>query len=153
VAIDFTTTIPFHGDDFNNTLTGTAGQDEMYGYGGDDILVAGPGEDYLDGGNGNDLLAGGSLDLQDNPEPDLFLFDRDDGNDTITDFTPPSFSLFSSPGDQILLLGGNPQDVENILANATTTVTNQTVLVYGNTTIGLNGITANEVSSDWFMLV
>lgn len=153
MAIDFTRTIPHRGDDLNNTLVGTPGQDEMYGYGGDDTLIGGFGEDYLDGGNGNDLLGGVSLEFKDDPEPDQFLFDREDGNDTITDFTPPSFSLFSSPGDKILLLDGTPQDVDNILASANTTNTGQTVLVYGNTTIGLNGITANEVESDWFMLV
>jgi hypothetical protein len=153
MAIDFATAIPFNGDDLNNTYSGTAAQDEILGFGGDDILAGGPGEDYLDGGDGNDLLSGGSLDVQDNPEPDQFLFDRQDGNDTITDFTPPSFFSFSTNGDQILLLGGIPQDVDNILASATTTDKGQTVLVYGSTTIGLNGITADEVSRDWFMLV
>ena len=51
-----------------------------------------------------------------------------------------------------MLLGGTPEDVGVILASATTTVTNQTILVYGNTTIGLNGIDQSQVSPDWFLL-
>jgi Ca2+-binding RTX toxin-like protein len=153
VAIGYTWASAYVGDDYNNTLVGSVGPDEMYGYGGDDIIVGDFGEDYIDGNNGNDLLAGRSLDGFADPEPDIFVFDPDDGNDTITDFTPPCYGcLFPSPGDQIMLLGGTPNDVGIILASATTTVTNQTILVYGNTTIGLNGINASEVSPDWFLL-
>lgn len=153
MAIDYTMTNLYFGDDWNNTLVGSPYQDEMYGYGGDDIVVGGYGEDYIDGNNGNDLLAGASLEGFLDPEPDIFVFDPDDGHDTITDFTPPSYDfLFPSPGDQIVLLGGTPDDVWTMLASATTTVTNQMILVYGNTTIGLNGVNDAQVSPDWFLL-
>ena len=153
MAIDYTWTNVFVGDDYNNTLVGSVGQDELYGYGGDDIIVGDYGQDHIDGNNGNDLLAGASLEGFLDPEPDIFVFDPDDGNDTITDFTPASYDyLYPVPGDQIVLLGGTPNDVGNILASATTTVTGQTILVYGNTTIGLNGIDETEVSPDWFLL-
>jgi Ca2+-binding RTX toxin-like protein len=153
MPIDYTWTNVFVGDDYNNTLVGSVGQDELYGYGGDDIIVGDFGEDHIDGSNGNDLLAGASLEGFLDPEPDIFVFDLDDGNDTITDFTPASYDyLYPVPGDQIVLLGGTPNDVGNILASATTTVTGQTILVYGNTTVGLNGIDETEVSPDWFLL-
>ena len=61
MAIDYTWTNVFVGDDYNNTLVGSVGQDELYGFGGDDIIVGDYGQDHIDGNNGNDLLAGASL--------------------------------------------------------------------------------------------
>jgi len=43
----------------NNTLTGTADADRLYGYGGNDTLNGNDGDDLLRGGNGNDTLNGG----------------------------------------------------------------------------------------------
>ena len=147
MAIDYTWTNIYVGDDYNNTLVGSAWQDEMYGFGGDDIIVGGYGEDHIDGNNGNDLLAGASLEGFYDPEPDISC------STPMTATTPHPSSprrainwLYPSPGDQIVLLGGTPEDVGTILASATTTVTNQTILVYGNTTIGLNGIDQSQVS-------
>jgi Ca2+-binding RTX toxin-like protein len=50
------------GDDNNNSLTGTAGWDDIYGYGGNDFLFGGGGNDYLSGGNGDDVLRSGTGD-------------------------------------------------------------------------------------------
>ena len=46
-----------YGNDGNNTLTGTYGNDHMYGLGGDDVLVTGEGYvDTLNGGAGADTF-------------------------------------------------------------------------------------------------
>src|SRR2546427_36433 len=48
------------GDNDNNLLVGTLGDDSILGEGGNDTLIGGPGNDTLAGGAGNDSLAGGS---------------------------------------------------------------------------------------------
>ena len=45
MAIDYNWATAYVGDDYNNTLVGSIGQDEMYGYGGDDIIVGDFGKD------------------------------------------------------------------------------------------------------------
>ncbi|MFZ1470682.1 MAG: Hint domain-containing protein [Paracoccaceae bacterium] len=64
--------MPINGNNSNNTLTGTAGDDEINGYGGKDTINAGAGNDTLYGGNGNDSLNG-----QDGND----IIYGDDGND------------------------------------------------------------------------
>ncbi|WP_369814186.1 beta strand repeat-containing protein, partial [Methylophilus sp. Leaf414] len=93
------------GDGNGNTLTGTAGDDQIYGYGGNDtlnggagndILRGGSGNDTLDGGIGNDILVGGSGNdsLTGGAGRDIFRWEKgDEGTagspavDTVTDFT------------------------------------------------------------------
>lgn len=56
-----------HGNNNGNVLTGSAGNDQIYGYGGDDIIYGdsisgdGSGDDYIEGGDGADNLIGDSL--------------------------------------------------------------------------------------------
>ena len=47
------------GDDGKNTLSGSDGNDELFGLGGNDTLDGGDGKDYMDGGHGNDKIDGG----------------------------------------------------------------------------------------------
>ena len=44
------------GNDSNNTLTGTLGDDVINGFGGADNILATQGADVVDGGTGNDRL-------------------------------------------------------------------------------------------------
>lgn len=48
------------GDDNANTLTGTVGDDKLYGLGGIDTLTGNAGDDLLDGGLGADKMSGGT---------------------------------------------------------------------------------------------
>jgi Ca2+-binding RTX toxin-like protein len=64
------------GDDL---LMGGVGGDQLLGGTGDDRLNGQRGRDVLDGGDGDDRLAGGD-------RADRFVFDGNDGSDTITDF-------------------------------------------------------------------
>jgi Ca2+-binding RTX toxin-like protein len=64
------------GGDGNDTITGTAFNDNIDGGNGNDTITGGPGDDTIEGGNGNDTLTGSGGD--DN------VTDEGDGNDTIT---------------------------------------------------------------------
>ncbi len=48
--------------DTSGTITGTDGDDHLYGEGGEDIIIALAGDDTLDGGAGDDNLSGGDGD-------------------------------------------------------------------------------------------
>src|SRR6478752_1713700 len=43
------------GSNFNDTLTGTSGANQLHGQDGNDVIKGGGGDDFLDGGNGNDI--------------------------------------------------------------------------------------------------
>lgn len=63
----------------NDKIEGGRGDDHLYGGKGDDRLNGGAGDDRLDGGSGNNRMTGGSGD-------DVFVFNKQDGMDTVTDF-------------------------------------------------------------------
>ena len=44
------------GSNFNDTLTGNSGANQLHGGEGNDVIKGGGGNDFLDGGNGNDIL-------------------------------------------------------------------------------------------------
>jgi Ca2+-binding RTX toxin-like protein len=44
------------GSNFNDTLTGTSGANQLHGAEGNDVIKGGGGNDFLDGGSGNDIL-------------------------------------------------------------------------------------------------
>ncbi|NBU27740.1 MAG: calcium-binding protein [Caulobacteraceae bacterium] len=85
------------GDNTNNVLTGGAGDDEIRGRGGSDTLSGGEGndrlrgdegDDFLLGGGGNDRLRGdkGNDTLTGGAGNDRFIFNKEGGADTVTDF-------------------------------------------------------------------
>ncbi|WP_151718042.1 calcium-binding protein [Gemmobacter serpentinus] len=63
----------------NDRIAGGMENDQLHGGDGRDTLHGGSGNDRLSGGAGNDLLTGGS-------GADRFVFGRNEGRDTITDF-------------------------------------------------------------------
>ncbi|WP_414590445.1 DUF4347 domain-containing protein [Anabaena sp. CCY 9614] len=64
----------------DNPLQGTSSDDLIFGFKGNDVLVGGAGNDVLYGGLGFDTLTGGAGN-------DIFVIARNQGRDTITDFT------------------------------------------------------------------
>ena len=70
-----------------NTLRGGAGNDDIDGGNGNDILEGGRDNDILDGKKGNDILEGGRGNdvLTGGIGIDTYVFNKDDGTDTITD--------------------------------------------------------------------
>jgi len=73
-----------YGGTGNDYIDGGNTNDELYGETGNDTLIGGQGEDYLAGGSGNDVLtgdgSGGSA------KEDVFYYESNFGDDTITDF-------------------------------------------------------------------
>jgi len=47
------------GSNFNDSLIGTTGRNELHGASGNDVLKGGGGDDWLDGGTGDDILSAG----------------------------------------------------------------------------------------------
>jgi serralysin len=87
-----------------DTLSGGGGKDTLSGGGGKDTLTGGAGSDTLTGGNGNDTLSGGNGNdtitfsagndtAWGGSDADTFIFGKNDGNDTIEDFTLGSDTL------------------------------------------------------------
>ncbi len=81
-------------------LTGTAGNDTLYGFTSDDTMSGLGGDDTLNGGEGNDSLLGGSGNDHLSGAAGSDTLDGNDGTDT----------LFGGDGNDALL-GGNGQDV------------------------------------------
>jgi Ca2+-binding RTX toxin-like protein len=50
--------ITVNGNEFNNTLVGTSGDDIINGFAGNDLLLGAEGNDLLDGGSGSDEMLG-----------------------------------------------------------------------------------------------
>jgi Ca2+-binding RTX toxin-like protein len=99
-----------HGDAGNDTVKGGDGNDELFGDDGNDTLTGGTGNDTLTGGEGNDL----------------FVFDRNSGTNTITDFDPDH--------DKFRFETWNPHQIEVAAAGGKTFIT------YGETTIIVEGV-------------
>ncbi len=68
-----------HGGSVKDVITGTSGDDTIFGYGKNDILNGGAGDDRLIDGRGRDIMTGGS-------GADIFEFVQDGRRDKITDF-------------------------------------------------------------------
>ncbi len=106
-----------NGDAGNDTLNGDAGNDTLNGGRNTDTLNGGAGDDILEGGAGNDILEGGEGD-------DTYLFNANDGTDTITDdggtivflqgtgnaYDGASYTFVRGQGDAVTLTVKNGND-------------------------------------------
>ena len=79
----------------NDTLSGGAGDDDIYGGAGNDTLSGGAGDDDIYGDGGDDTISGGAGDddLSGGAGADLFAFADGDGHDTIHGFNPSEDSI------------------------------------------------------------
>ena len=77
------------GNKLANLITGTDQDDIIDGGAGKDTIDAGAGNDSLNGGTGNDSLIGGKGNdtLTGGSGADIFVYNKGDGNDIITDYT------------------------------------------------------------------
>ena len=103
------TVVGLGGDD---ALFGAAGDDVLYGNEGGDTLVGGDGNDLLDGGQGDDSLYGGAGN-------DSYVFGRGSGNDTVYEYR-------SDASDQDVVhvtRGVAPSDVVAVRGTADITLT------------------------------
>ena len=116
------------GNNQQNSLIGTIGNDTIFGYGGGDILKGRSGDDILDGGNKNDILNGGSGadNMLGGSGDDTYMVDdiadhitelADSGNDTVRS----SITWVLGENLEYLILSGNANingtgnDVNNII--------------------------------------
>jgi hypothetical protein len=94
------------------TIEGTDGPDKLVGTNSDDRILGLKGDDRIVSRNGDDFMTGGA-------GADHYVFDQQDGTDTITDFTPwgspPECDgselciALAVPLDRIVLKGGTPR--------------------------------------------
>ena len=104
-------------NDRNNTLRGTAGEDDIRGREGNDRLIGRGGNDELRGDEGSDTLLGGSGNdrlrgdkghdrLTGGADNDRFIFNRQGGTDTVTDYNDDEdrldFSNFNTTAQAII---------------------------------------------------
>ncbi len=123
-----------YGSDANDSLFGGAGNDYLYGGSGNDTLDGGIGNDSIDGGDGNDTLYGGSGNdsLDGGAGNDTYVFNIDDGVDTITDI--------SSVGEGNMIIFG-----EGITSSNLSLVRNDGSLTIN---VGINGDAINLLYFD-----
>jgi hypothetical protein len=136
-------------------IEGTDGPDKLVGTNGDDWILGLKGDDRIVSRDGDDLLTGGD-------GADHYVFDQQDGTDTITDFTPwgspPECEgseiciALAVPLDRIVLKGGTQADIEAAVAGVIADGEGDAVVQYGQTDIVLTGIQPSDVAVDWFLL-
>ena len=93
---NFTGDVSQAGTAGDDVLTGGGGDDNMLGGAGNDTLSGGAGDDRIVGGSGNDSLTGGGGN-------DVYVFDTNDGADTLEDFQ--LYDGATQTGDRIDLSG------------------------------------------------
>ncbi|OQW36091.1 MAG: hypothetical protein A4E20_08215 [Nitrospira sp. SG-bin2] len=133
------------GDDYlwgsaeSNYMQGLGGNDSLSGNDGDDVLLGGAGNDYLDGGLGNDVYDGGAGNdgMYDFGGSDTYRWGGGSGQDTVSD------TDFSMPGvlDTVEVQGATPNDV---------TVTRDWGVSPNAITLRLNATGDTLTIQDWF---
>ncbi len=119
----------------NDNLSGGNGKDTLFGNAGNDTLFGGNGVDILWGGEGNDLLNGG------NGRDTFVLAVQDNGIDMIQDFTP---------GQDLIGLSGGLSFGQLTFAD----VNGSAAILFGNDTLGLlAGVKANQLVESSFIPV
>ena len=118
----------------SDTLLGGEGDDHLFGLGANDTLIGGNGNDTLAGGNGDDVMTGGAGN-------DLFAIGANDGDDTITDFTP---------GTDVLDLGMVSEITsfaDLIASHAVNDGSGNLTITYGANTVFLQGVAIGDLSA------
>lgn len=120
------------GGDSNDRMWGGEGNDTIGGDAGDDFLCGGDGNDNIWGGDGNDTLYGdcGNDILSGGAGNDVFMFDENQGSDTITDFNKDE--------DKFLLRDISREDLK------VTTEGGNTIMSFKGTTVTLQGVEMTE---------
>ena len=88
-ASEVTTSLTITGNKLANNIIGTGEDDYINGAAGKDTILGGDGNDTIEGGKGNDNLTGGD-------GADVFVWNKGDGNDKITDYENEDAIQFNS---------------------------------------------------------
>ncbi len=128
-----------NGGSGSDVLAGNGGHDILIGNTGDDILVGAGGFDSLEGGEGSDVLTGGL-------NADQFIFAGDFGDDIITDFD------FANPFERIDLSAITAiTSFEDLVANHISETAGNAVIVAGENSITLEGVSVENLMSSDFL--
>jgi Ca2+-binding RTX toxin-like protein len=134
-VVDVVESVPgriINGTNKADTLTGTSGADAIFGKNGTDLLNGLGGDDTLTGGNGSDV----------------FRFDPNFGNDTITDFR-------AKPSDQDRIQFSKAVFADyNVVVSAASQSDDSVVITHspGNTLV-IENITLAQLTPDYFLFV
>ncbi|MBY6134194.1 hypothetical protein KUV61_00005 [Nocardioides marinus] len=122
-----------YGGKGNDTLKGGTGNDLLLGRLDNDVIAGGKGRDTLKGGKGEDFLTGGF-------GADTFVFGRDHGNDTITDF---------GQGNDLIEIIRGAKSLEQVTFSQDG---NDVLLSFGSTTVLVESTTVAELNdADHFL--
>ncbi len=131
-----------YGSTHNDSLTGDAAANRLYGYAGDDTIIGGAGDDELNGGAGADTLTGGL-------GSDRFVFVDNDGVETITDFVAGA-----ATDDVIDFIGSSLLNNFADVQAAASQVGLDTVIDMGNgDVVTLQGVNMANLHQDDFQFV
>ena len=125
------------GNGGNDRLQGDAGKDTLDGAGGNDRLIGGSGHDTLTGGKGNDTLTGGG-------GKDTFVFVKNGGNDTVSDFKAGAAKVDVLRVDDSVL-----RNFDAVLAHADD-VKAGVMIDYGKGSILLKGLDVDDLHANDF---
>ncbi|WP_310620783.1 calcium-binding protein [Flexibacterium corallicola] len=114
----------------------------MYGFGGDDVIEGGDAKDHIFGGEGDDTMTGYGGN-------DVFVFETNAGNDTITDFTVGEDTI-RFYGDDYPDLAYDDLTITQV-EDDTTTSGYSTTVEYGDNQITLENVAASDLSQSDFM--
>ena len=140
-----------YGGDGADTLFGGLSNDHLYGQAGDDLLRGGAGDDSLFGGAGADMLSGGdgADTLFGGAGKDVFVIRAGDGADIVSDF-----SGGFGGGDRIEItanLNGTSIDSLAALKAVATDFDGNVIFDLGNgNSLTLIGVRTADLQSDWF---
>ena len=123
----------------NDLLAGKSGDDALYGGSGDDRLYGDEGDDLLRGGEGDDYLVGDGR--PGGAGADTFVLAAGEGADTVRDFTPGT-DLLGLAGDLTFDRLDFSQPRRALL-----------VEFDGEILARIDGVSIDDVSEDWFVLV
>ena len=125
-----------------DTLFGGQGNDALFGGQGNDLLIGNLGDDTLHGNRGDDTISGGD-------GADLIVVEKSNGVDVVADFD-------GAAGDQVQITananGTSIDTFAELQAAATTNAGgNVEIALGGGNTLTLNGVTASDLQSGWFL--
>ncbi len=97
-----------YGSELADTISGLAGNDSLNGQAGNDILLGGTGDDFLNGGLGDDIYDGGTGvdNLMDFSGSDTYRWGVGSGQDTVSDQDVGPGTI-----DRVEVQGATPADV------------------------------------------
>lgn len=128
----------------HDTVDGGGGKDTLFGQAGADQINGGAGRDKLDGGGGSDVLIGskGADILRGGDGADRFVFQADDGVDTIEDF---------EIGVDVIDFSGHADATDFASLDLGQTIAGAVITFSVTTTITLLGIRATDLSDEDFL--